>query len=111
MGTATNLNGYGKALKQLPAPANPKKLTIEDYKAAEAADPDQDGATTLQELEAGTNPSDPASVPPAATSAAPTSAAGADTSTGSTVGSTTPNEAEGSGTVRDQQPPKQPAGP
>ncbi len=63
IGNATNLNGYGKALKQLPAPANPKKLTVEDYKAAEAADPDHDGATTKQELEAGTDPSDPASGP------------------------------------------------
>ena len=69
-----NLNGYGKALLKLPAPADPKKLTPDDFKAAAAADPDGDGATTAQELEAGTDPSDPASVPkPAsgASSAAP----------------------------------------
>ena len=66
MGNATNLNGYGKALKQLPAPANPKKLTVDDFRVAETADPDGDGATTKQELEAGTDPSDPASVPAAA---------------------------------------------
>lgn len=64
VGKATDLNGYGKALQQLPAPANPKKLTAEDYKAAEVADPDGDGATTANELEAGTDPSDAASVPP-----------------------------------------------
>ena len=66
IGNKTDLNGYGKALQQLPAPADPKKLTVDDFRAAESADPDHDGATTLQELEAGTNPSDPASVPPAA---------------------------------------------
>lgn len=64
VGKASDLNGYGKALKALPAPTNPKKLTLEDYTAAEAADPDGDGVTTWQELEAGTDPSDAASVPP-----------------------------------------------
>ena len=63
MGTRDNLNSYGMLLKQLPAPANTKKLTEADYRAAEAQDPDADGATTLQELEAGTDPADPASVP------------------------------------------------
>ena len=63
IGKATDLNGYGKALQQLPAPANAKKLTVEDVKAAEALDPDKDGATTAQELEAGTDPSDEQSVP------------------------------------------------
>lgn len=63
IGKATNLNGYGKALQQLFVPANPKQLTPEDIKAADAADPDKDGATTLQELDAGTDPSDANSVP------------------------------------------------
>lgn len=73
MGKAANLNDYGKALQQLPAPANPKLLTPEDIKAADEADPDKDGATTLQELEAGTDPSDAASVPPGAATASPDS--------------------------------------
>ena len=82
MGTATNLNGYGKALKQLPAPANPRKLTVEDYQAAAAADQDQDGATTMQELEAGTDPSDPTSTPTPARTEPAQPSSGADTPVG-----------------------------
>jgi predicted CXXCH cytochrome family protein len=65
VGKATDLNSLGKALKTLPAPANPKKLTVEDYRAFEALDSDGDGATNAQELEAGTDLLDPASVPAA----------------------------------------------
>ena len=63
VGKLDDLNGYGKALQA--GAEDPKKLTADEIKTAEAADPDKDGATTLQEIEAGTDPSDPASVPPA----------------------------------------------
>ena len=80
--TRENLNGYGKALQQLPPPANTKQLTVDDYRAAEAADPDQDGATTLQELTAGTDPSNPTSVPGTDDSAAETPASTTSSSMG-----------------------------
>lgn len=65
MGNAKNLNAYGKALKAFKtvAPADAKHLTGEDYRAFDAADSDGDGATNLQELEAGTDLADPASIP------------------------------------------------
>jgi len=67
-GSAKNLNVYGTALKafkgESPAPAN--ALTIEDYTQFDAADLDKDGATNRQELDAGTDPLDPASIPPPA---------------------------------------------
>ena len=105
VGNKTDLNGYGKALEQLPAPTNPKKLTIDDFRAAESADPDQDGATTLQELQAGTDPSDPASVPPPAAAGSTT-----ETSTGPAAGTEAPKQEGAPDTTHDQAP-KQPEGP
>jgi len=63
VGKLSDLNGYGKALQQLPDPTNHKKLTEEDFRAAETLDPDADGVPTLKELEAGTDPMDATSVP------------------------------------------------
>ncbi|MBI2495197.1 MAG: hypothetical protein HYY90_07055 [Candidatus Omnitrophica bacterium] len=64
IGKKGDLNGYGLALQTFKAAAGAKKLTVEDFRAVEAEDPDEDGATTLQELEAGTDPSNAASAPP-----------------------------------------------
>ena len=64
MGNKDNLNTYGRALKQFKAEQGAKKLLAEDYQAFDAADTDEDGAANAQELEAGTDPLDPASVPP-----------------------------------------------
>ena len=63
IGKKGDLNGYGKVLKAFKGAGNAKKLTVEDYQAVEAEDADEDGATTLEELTAGTDPSDPESVP------------------------------------------------
>ena len=63
MGNKDNLNIYGKALKQFKAEQGAKKLLAEDYQAFDAADTDEDGAANAQELEAGTDPLDPASAP------------------------------------------------
>src|SRR3989338_5244524 len=63
IGKKGDLNGYGKVLEAFKGPGNAKKLPVEDYRAVEAEDPDEDGATTLEELTAGTDPSDPASIP------------------------------------------------
>ena len=67
IGKKGDLNAYGLALQQPTPPANPKKLTVDDLRAAEVGDADADGATNLQEIEAGTDPADPASVPPGLT--------------------------------------------
>src|SRR3989338_8959310 len=58
-----NLNTYGRALKQFKAEQGAKKLLAEDYQAFDAVDTDEDGAANAQELEAGTDPLEPASVP------------------------------------------------
>jgi len=63
IGRKDNLNEYGQALQHFKAPADAKRLALEDFKALDE-DPDQDGASTLQELLAGTDPVDPNSVPP-----------------------------------------------
>ena len=73
MGTKANLNPYGLALQKsktteskAPPAADAKKLTEKDYRAIEKDDADGDGASNLDEINAGTAPGDPASVPPKA---------------------------------------------
>lgn len=66
VGKADDLNTYGKALQQFKADQGAKQLTVEDYQAFDTADQDADGTTNAQELEAGTDPLDPASCPSAA---------------------------------------------
>ena len=68
IGKKGELNPYGEALVEgtletRKAPKDAKNLTVDDYRAVEAGDADHDGATNLQEIEAGTAPGDPASVP------------------------------------------------
>ena len=63
LGKKDNLNAYGLAMQKLKAPADAKKLTPDDLKAVEKEDSDNDGASNLDELNAGTAPGDPASVP------------------------------------------------
>jgi hypothetical protein len=63
LGKTTDLNAYGLELQKLQVPANSKKLTVDDYKVAEAGDADADGASNGAELQAGTSPADPASTP------------------------------------------------
>lgn len=63
MGKKDNLNSYGKALKAFKADQGAKQLTAKDYEAFDAADSDSDGATNAQEITAGTDPFDRASVP------------------------------------------------
>ncbi|HEX9780537.1 MAG TPA: cytochrome c3 family protein [bacterium] len=63
VGKKGDLNAYGKALEALKGAGNALALTIEDYRAVEDQDADEDGATNGEELNAGTNPSDPASLP------------------------------------------------
>lgn len=76
MGNKDNLNTHGLALKKFKADQGAKKLTVDDYRAFDAADTDGDGATNADELKAGTDPLNPASTPggtttPAAPAAAP----------------------------------------
>src|SRR3989338_6603744 len=65
IGKKGDLNAYGLALQKLreKPPIDTKKLTEEDYRAIEAEDADEDGASNLEELTGGTDPADPASVP------------------------------------------------
>ena len=63
LGKKDNLNPYGLALQKLKAPADAKALTVDDLKAVERKDSDDDGASNLNEINAGTAPGDPASVP------------------------------------------------
>ena len=64
MGKKGDLNAYGLALQTLKGEGNAKKLTEEDLRAVEQDDADEDGAANLDEMNAGTAPGDPASVPP-----------------------------------------------
>ena len=63
MGKKGELNAYGLALQKLKAPADAKKLTGEDIRALEKDDADKDGASNLDEINAGTAPGDSASIP------------------------------------------------
>lgn len=56
-------NAYGAALQQLTGAGKAMDLTVENYRAIEQDDADADGASTLHEINAGTNPGDPASTP------------------------------------------------
>lgn len=61
------LTAYGESLIKLKADASSaKQLTVEDFRAAESGDADKDGTSNGDELKAGTNPSDPKSVPASA---------------------------------------------
>ncbi len=68
VGKSTNLNTYGKALQAFKAAGAAKALTAEDFKAFETDDLDKDGVMNQKEIDAGTDPNDPKSVPPATTS-------------------------------------------
>jgi hypothetical protein len=66
IGKSANLNTYGKALQAFTGAGQGKAMTVEDFKAFETDDLDKDGVLNQQEINAGTDPSDPKSVPPAA---------------------------------------------
>ena len=63
IGNATNLNAYGKELLDLKGDEGAKALTEDDYRAVEQEDADGDGASNLDEIEAGTDPGDATSTP------------------------------------------------
>jgi len=63
LGKKTDLNAYGKALKQFKGAGSSGKLRADDYRGFEAADLDGDGATNAEELEAGTDPLDSRATP------------------------------------------------
>ena len=56
-------NAYGTALQTLKGEGLAKTLTLDDYRAIEKDDADNDGVSNLDEINAGTAPGDPASVP------------------------------------------------
>ena len=63
VGRKEDLNPYGKSFLKLKAPTDPKKLKLEDFRAIEKEDADEDGISNLEEIKAGT--------PPGGTPAAP----------------------------------------
>jgi len=63
IGKKGNLNAYGKALQKSKAPADAKELAKQEIRAIEKTDADGDGVSNLDEINAGTAPGDPASVP------------------------------------------------
>lgn len=65
IGKKGDLNAFGAALQTFKTAAgtDAKALTVDDFRAFEDSDPDSDGATNQQELDAGTDLSDPASTP------------------------------------------------
>ena len=79
LGRKDDLNAYAAALQRLKAPDSAKRLTIEDYRAVETQDSDGDGVSNIEELNVGTAPGDPTSVPPAAPGAPTTKPAAAAT--------------------------------
>ena len=66
VGKATDLNTSGKALQAFKGAGKAKTLTAKDFKTFERGDMDKDVVPNQQELDAGTDPNDPKSVPPAA---------------------------------------------
>ncbi len=73
IGKKGDLNALGAALQAFKTAAgtDAKALTVDDFRTFEAADQDDDGATNQQELDAGTDLADPASVSEQPQSAAP----------------------------------------
>jgi len=63
VGRKGNLNAYGLALQKSKAPADAKELTKQDFRAIEKEDADGDGVSNIDEINAGTAPGDPTSVP------------------------------------------------
>lgn len=59
LGKKGELNPYGKSLGLVL----PAALTVEQLKAAEGLEPDEDGVSSGEEIKAGTLPGDPASTP------------------------------------------------
>jgi len=59
IGKKGELNTYGESLQL----SLPEALTVEHLKAAESLDPDGDGASSGQEIQAGTHPGDSTSTP------------------------------------------------
>lgn len=76
IGKKDDLNAYGQALQKVKVHVDPKKLTVEGYRAIEAEDADGDGVSNLDEIKAGTSPGNPASVPAGTTTAKSKSATG-----------------------------------
>ena len=66
IGKKGDLNAYGLALQKSKASADAKKITAADLKAIEKEDSDKDGVSNLDEINAGTSPGDPTSIPPTA---------------------------------------------
>lgn len=63
IGKKGEMNPYGAVLQQLTGEGNAKALTVEDLRAVEKDDADQDGVSNLDEITAGTSPGDATSLP------------------------------------------------